>query len=94
MMWRLRVLAVAVAGGWVFACASELPPAFERAGDEVHACEDPRPVGCPMIGDPVCGHYKDGGIKTFGNSCRACFNPAVLEWHDQPCFPGEAARGF
>ena len=41
-----------------------------------------------MIGEPVCGRYKDGGIKVFANSCRACFNPAVVEWHDEACFPG------
>ena len=53
MTWRLSVLAVAA--GWVLACASEVPPAFERAGVEIHVCEDPRPVVCPMIGEPVCG---------------------------------------
>ena len=94
MTWRSLVLVLAVAGGWVLACASEVPPAFERAGVEIHVCEDPRPVGCPMIGEPVCGRYKDGGIKVFANSCRACFNPAVVEWHDETCFPGEAAPGF
>ena len=38
MTWRFLVLVLAVAGGWVLACASEVPPAFERAGVEIHVC--------------------------------------------------------
>jgi hypothetical protein len=85
-VWRAGVPALLVAC-FALACASEVPEAFDRSDYVIHTCEDPRPVGCPRIGDPVCGRYKEGNIQTFANACRACFNPAVVEWHDDPCFP-------
>ena len=48
-------------------------------------CEDPRPTICTREYRPVCGHFADGTVKTFGNPCTACGDKKVVGFTHGPC---------
>jgi hypothetical protein len=49
------------------------------------ACKGPRHSMCTMEYRPVCGHLKDGSVKTFSNPCTACSNENVEGFTHGPC---------
>lgn len=71
-------------------CVSK-PPAVPMT-----VCQEPRPEMCTMHYDPVCASIDTGvrcvttpcestAMKTYGNSCSACSDPAVIEYHAGVC---------
>jgi hypothetical protein len=48
-------------------------------------CGDPRPEMCMEIYQPVCGTSKDGSHRTYGNSCHACADAAVISYLPGAC---------
>ena len=48
-------------------------------------CSEPRPEMCMELYQPVCGFTKDGTSKTYGNSCHACANQAVVRYTPGEC---------
>jgi hypothetical protein len=48
-------------------------------------CEEKRPEICILLYAPVCGYYKNGFSKTYGNSCTACSDANVSYWTIGEC---------
>jgi hypothetical protein len=63
----------APAGGGRLAAPTECAPE-SRQGDV-----------CIDLYAPVCGEKADGGRETYGNSCVACHDAAVIGYRDGEC---------
>ena len=48
-------------------------------------CPEPRPEICTQQYDPVCGHLKEGGSKTYSNWCTACSDISVEIYSSGEC---------
>ena len=73
------LFAVLMTSGLLMGCSREKPMA------NLTMCTEPRPEACTRDYVPVCGSAKEGAAKTYGNSCEACADAAVVGWAPGEC---------
>lgn len=61
------------------------PPPPGPPGPARTVCVEPRPQVCTQVYQPVCATRRDGSARTYGNSCQACGDGAVISHRPGPC---------